>query len=282
MRQIEEIERLLKEWGPLDQLASLLQQGEGTDFETVNFFQTSYMRWLQEGYALLPDYYKPQFWKPYEGDVSAGLGGEQLVVGIKTFLTDPLKRYFPLNLMAFFKREEPTSEIRWSHPYYWYFEPKFKEQRRVLIESLEWFGAQAKMQKYSEVPSPKLDSLSLHPKIVKVAAGRFQAGQYDDAVAYSILAVNEAVREKSGSAAADGTALMQHAFSTKNPLLRLSERDDEQRAYMELFAAAWSALRNPRAHSTRTRTDAHAAIELLGFASALMRLVDETVVVNDS
>ena len=61
---------------------------------------------------------------------------------------------------------------------------------------------------------------------------------------------------------------MREAFSANRPRLRLNRMQtttdqNEQRGYMELFAGAMTAIRNPRAHEDRLHDDPETALELL-------------------
>lgn len=119
---------------------------------------------------------------------------------------------------------------------------------------------------------------ALHPEIVASCGKLFVDGHYRQAIFEGCLAVNHAVRTKSGSSAEDGTKLMEHVFSSKNPQLRVSDVEDERVGIMWLFKGAWMGLRNPRGH--RLGTDANMSrqecLEWLGFLSALVRTVDNS------
>jgi uncharacterized protein (TIGR02391 family) len=83
---------------------------------------------------------------------------------------------------------------------------------------------------------------------------RFVSEHYADAVEAAVKALNECVRERSGSTE-DGDPLMTSVFSEKKPKLRLNRmRTDsdrsEQRGHMMMCQGVVAAWRNPRAHST--------------------------------
>lgn len=78
----------------------------------------------------------------------------------------------------------------------------------------------------------------------------------------------------------DGVKLMQNAFSPNNPVLKLNDlitqsEKDQQRGYMELFAAVITGVRNPRAHEHAYLDDPETALELLGLANHLVRIARE-------
>ena len=96
------------------------------------------------------------------------------------------------------------------------------------------------------------------------------------------------VREKSGSAVDDGTAMMQSTFSLgggKEPLNRLRLADpstrigqNEQDGYRNLFAGAQLGIMNVCKHGEMS-IEAGEALELIGLASLLARRVDRATVV---
>jgi uncharacterized protein (TIGR02391 family) len=121
----------------------------------------------------------------------------------------------------------------------------------------------------------------LHPKVSGVAQARFLTGHYADAVEAALKALNVEVRNLAaarGCAPLDGPALMHTAFSPKNPVIVLADLStqsgkDMQQGYMEMFAGAMSAIRNPKAHDniviTRDR-----GFHLLFVASTLWHTLD--------
>lgn len=109
---------------------------------------------------------------------------------------------------------------------------------------------------------PDLDSSQkaawqmLHPKVRAIATDRFEAGHFADAVEAAFKALNSEVKSIAkgrGASEMDGATLMHTAFSPKNPIIALADLGtqtgrDMQQGYMELFAGAMSAIRNPKAH----------------------------------
>lgn len=285
--KIDAINALIDEAQQLQEAVSAIQGPNAPEQETIAWIQNRYSQWFHRAYALMADdFFKRRFWEPYDGPQAVNAIERLNSPSIRKFITDPLAKERPFNAASFVgiaragggaSRPKPEDrELVWSYPYARYFDPLFKIQIQVLRETRDYIAARYESQSIVPAASPSLAQYKLHPKIVEVAANRFASGEYDDAIANSIIAVNEAVRQKSGSSANDGQALMKHAFSANNPLLRLSTDAQEQRAFMELFSAAWSAVRSPRAHSTTAKvTDPERAIELIAFASALMYLVDD-------
>ncbi len=120
--------------------------------------------------------------------------------------------------------------------------------------------------------------LELHSEIARAASGLFRDGHYSNAVEAAVKALNDLVRLRSGLSL-DGTTLIEHAFSLKNPVLRfngLSDKsdEDEQIGFMMLFKGAVAGLRNPRAHSF-INDEPERALEFIAFVSLLAKLLDE-------
>lgn len=121
----------------------------------------------------------------------------------------------------------------------------------------------------------------LHPRIRAVSGERYAAGQYSDAVEAAIKEVNYIVKthyKQVSSEELDGVALMNKAFSAKNPAILLGDLDTEsgrnmQQGYMQIFAGAMAAIRNPVAHANLS-VERVLAIHYLYFASLLMYVFD--------
>lgn len=128
------------------------------------------------------------------------------------------------------------------------------------------------------------DSLwsKLHPAVTQVARGRYEAKQYADAVLASLRELNTKIKnyvKKATGLEYDGADLMLRAFSVNNPIVRLGDLSTEdgkniQQGYMQIFAGAMTAIRNPKSHSNVT-IDADRAVDLLHFASLLHHVFDE-------
>jgi len=135
-------------------------------------------------------------------------------------------------------------------------------------------------------PPDLYSMLSLHPVIRKKTEKLFKEGNYNQAVSEAYMAIIDMVKEKAGypkgsdGKEIDGTALMEHVFSPKNPLLKFNEmRDrieiDEQMGLMELFKGAVLAIRNVFHHKSRNHQEnPYITIEYLQFASFLAKKLD--------
>jgi uncharacterized protein (TIGR02391 family) len=120
--------------------------------------------------------------------------------------------------------------------------------------------------------------LDLHREIALAVGKLYRDGHCANAVEDAVKALNGLVRLRSGVDHLDGSTLMEHVFSPKNPVLRfnaLADKSDgdEQRGYMMMFSGAVAGLRNPRAHKV-IQDDAERALEFIAFVSLLAKLLD--------
>jgi uncharacterized protein (TIGR02391 family) len=118
----------------------------------------------------------------------------------------------------------------------------------------------------------------LHPRIAAAAGSRYRSGHYEDAVFAAVKELQQIVRDRTGLAL-DGTALMETAFSAKNPLLAVNALStpteiDEQRGIMQLMAGAIFALRHPGGHAFPDYGPER-ALDYLTVLSVLADRVDE-------
>jgi uncharacterized protein (TIGR02391 family) len=124
------------------------------------------------------------------------------------------------------------------------------------------------------------ESVSFHPLVEKVAGELFKDGHYRNAILDTFIELIDVVKTKSGRFDLDGTPLMQTVFSPKKPILKISDNVDEQQGYMWMFSGAVMAIRNSHAHKVikpETRQD---TIEWLGYASALLKILDKAELIN--
>ena len=120
----------------------------------------------------------------------------------------------------------------------------------------------------------------LHDLISAASGSNIASHHYDDAVFNAFKAVEERVQKLTGSNLS-GKPLMANVFNEQSPALDITsdnadaaQKADEAEGYKFLFMGASQALRNPRAHGGNLQTDEQKAMEMLAFASLLMRALD--------
>jgi uncharacterized protein (TIGR02391 family) len=122
------------------------------------------------------------------------------------------------------------------------------------------------------------EGLEFHPEIALAVGKLYRDGHYANAVEDAVKALHALVRMRSKVDNLDGSALMEHVFSPKNPVLRFNaladkSDQDEQKGFMMLFSGAVAGLRNPRAHKL-VQDDAERALEFIAFVSLLAKLLE--------
>jgi len=117
----------------------------------------------------------------------------------------------------------------------------------------------------------------LHPVIALKVWSDFLRGEYEDAIFKAFKEVEIAVREAGGFSHSDiGINLMRKAFDPdKGPLTDLSQESGEKESLSHLFAGAIGYCKNPRSHREVPIDEVTEAVELIFFASYLLRIVDE-------
>jgi uncharacterized protein (TIGR02391 family) len=161
---------------------------------------------------------------------------------------------------------------------------KLRERRAALNSILE--ALETDIQFSSPAQSSTGDEFwqRLHRTVTHVARSLFESRHYADAVLAGLRELNSKIKsavKKATGNEFDGADLMQRAFSPNNPVFRLGDLSTEdgkniQQGYMQIFAGAMTAIRNPKSHSNVT-IDADRAIHLLHLASLLHYLFDERI-----
>lgn len=118
----------------------------------------------------------------------------------------------------------------------------------------------------------------IHPQIKEVSKSLFDNGHYSNAAEDAFIEINDRVKKlyakiKPNTPVPDGDSAMTTVFSPNNPLIIFSDLNTDtgkniQKGYMQMFAGAISALRNPKAHAN-IAIDEDEAKKRLIYASVL-------------
>ncbi len=122
---------------------------------------------------------------------------------------------------------------------------------------------------------------ALHATVREVTDRYLDSGHMEVAIFEAFKALNNRVKAMTGLEA-DGTDLMAKAFNDDNPPIRLADLSTEsgrniQAGFRFLFMGAVRGIRNPDAHELFQPLGEEEALERLGFASMLMRRLDEAM-----
>lgn len=127
--------------------------------------------------------------------------------------------------------------------------------------------------------SEKVDFKNLHPEVISLSSKQFDDGHYREAVFNSFARLVEVVKDRypigEKNKLKDGVDLMQEVFSKDNPKVWFSEDGGERQGMMFLYSGAIGAIRNKYGHKTAIIKNKDYAFELLCFASALFRLLED-------
>ncbi len=143
---------------------------------------------------------------------------------------------------------------------------------------------QGNIIKTEEIPSSSeetflqlFDAMQFHPKVTRASKSLFTSGHYAQSIFEAFKAVENFVKEKSGSALY-GRQLMATVFNEDNPIIQVPEAGyfdkDVQEGFKFLFMGASQGIRNPKAHKEIVQNDPHITLEYLGFASFLLKRID--------
>lgn len=125
----------------------------------------------------------------------------------------------------------------------------------------------------------------IHPKIRMVSESRYMSSHYADSVEAAFKEINSIIKnivKQQIGKELDGLKLMQHAFSSDKPILKLTELNSEsdrnvQLGYQQIFSGAMIGIRNPKAHENLV-INKDRAMHLIFLASLLMHKVDESTI----
>lgn len=125
------------------------------------------------------------------------------------------------------------------------------------------------------------DGRDMHTAIVTASKALFDDGYYPQATFEAFKQVETEVRKISKSRKI-GRRLINHAFNTNAPKIRLvsaldETRQNEQKGFQDIFGGAFAAIRNPRAHRSELSEDIYECLDNLSLASFLMRKLDSAI-----
>ncbi len=271
----ENLHAFVEEAREIDAQASKLQAAgtlnPGTP-HAVRQFQRQYHAWYTAAIKLLPIDLQERFAEEQfgpEGDCG------QFHFAAKPTITGPdrWQVYDARNNQIF-----AQSKLQFTYPYERCFHRPMRRQIRILLEAAHRLDLETKHSLDQQQTPTTIDLQALHPSVIGAADTLLAGGHYRLAILEACIALADAVREKSGCLERDDTPLMQRAFSSKKPILKVSDDEGEQQGVMSLFVGAVMGLRNPGAHRRGkiTSLDAVQAFEWLAFVSALMRIVDQS------
>jgi uncharacterized protein (TIGR02391 family) len=136
------------------------------------------------------------------------------------------------------------------------------------------------------VPVRRLSIEGFHPAVVAASGDLFADGHFASAILEAFKQVELRVRAES-SLDATGQDLMTRAFHGEPAPIDVRVEAgvsgrDEQEGFRFLFMGAARGIRNPKAHEAVNQLDPQRALEYLGFASLLLRRIDDAVAARGS
>ncbi len=118
----------------------------------------------------------------------------------------------------------------------------------------------------------------LHPRVVEKCEGLIRDHHYDEAIFNAMKLVEEEIRSRAHAENTDiGLALVSRAMQAKPPeipAVLFSTVPAEQEAAHSLFRGALGTLKNPLSHRFVEVSDLIEALERVGLASLLLRMLD--------
>ena len=124
----------------------------------------------------------------------------------------------------------------------------------------------------------------LHPVIFDNCYQQYCDGHLRDSVLNSIVAIFDFIRFRTGIEA-DGSNLVNRAFSLSDPYLVLSELatesgQNDQKGFIQIFNGSYQGIRNPKAHTLNHDLTEAKTAQYLVFASLLVRRVEEATLIK--
>ena len=157
----------------------------------------------------------------------------------------------------------------------------------VLIDQIQKKSDFFKSAQKSNIPASSYNQIAIinnmHKEVAKIAKNRIKNGEYKSIIQDVCISLNNYVRKKAGIHDADGTELMEKAFASNDPKIKLADGKvgekkfkEEQKGFMFLFSGAMKTIRNKAAHNHQLYTinSLQDALEILGFFSFLFKIID--------
>ena len=118
---------------------------------------------------------------------------------------------------------------------------------------------------------------NMHKEVVKITKDQMKHKNYRNIISDVCIALESYIRKKINSPDImdiGGAKLMEHVFSKDKPIIKLSDKAEEQKGFMFLFSGAIKAIRNQCSHKIYS-ISLQEALEALSFLSLLFRTVDK-------
>lgn len=160
---------------------------------------------------------------------------------------------------------------------------KYETALKSIIQRYEIIGMdtiQSQLPKdTTELANFLFDKMQFHPTVVEASKSLFKTQNYAQAILEAFKAVNNFAKQRTGLDL-DGKRLMTRVFDEGDPIIRLNEgstqsQRDEREGFKFLFMGAMVGIRNPKAHDNIAQMDPFRTLEYLGFASLLMKRIEE-------
>jgi uncharacterized protein (TIGR02391 family) len=195
-----------------------------------------------------------------------------------------MKEVFDTEMVEMFEHAGPQQMAIDERHHYQLYLQTLEEQKQLLeglIREHERFAGTGEAVIAGAKP---LGTYRLHPEIEKVSHGLLEDGHFAQAVEEAFKRVINEVKahmiRKNQDTYDGGDSLMNHAFGIdgRTPYIKFNglsntEERDEQKGILFLFKGI-VAIRNRKAHDNVILDSPDRAVEYLGLASLLMRLLD--------
>ena len=119
---------------------------------------------------------------------------------------------------------------------------------------------------------------NMHVEVIKIAKDRIQHKEgYRGIISDVCTALESYIKQKVSNSKIQnigGAKLMEHVFSKNEPIIIVSDKQEEQKGFMFLFSGVVKAVRNKCTHKLY-KLELQEVLEILGFFSFLFKVVDK-------